>query len=573
MKLHSPQLEKSIRRLARGECKRDRALARQWKSAPKSRLVRVLFGIGLFILLRVGLMFLVISACVTETGNPYTVAAAFGLWWLSTLVMGAGVVSHAAHYVPDALLMMPISRADIRRMLGHRIVLLMARPFADACTALLVIVTLTSPTVANHLLILPLSVLYAGLTWSASVWLAMVKLPSAVIVSPICIIVFLYFAQAVTNLGKALWLWFDAHAQHLVACIPGSWIPMCVLAVSGRADIRWFVALFPLMGVALSGFLAYRILCRNLDPVPALLWRMFGEAPDEWRERVDEFMVEAQQRAEKEAAEGADPFSAAEWSRRSVDKPDMGFIEVLFVRWLTPREKSVVEFAAASVPQWTKDLWLGVAFLAVGTGVSSYSVAHQFAFMTPLIVGPVLMVIGVLKASPISSGFSRVFAVVFSFGVSTGLLALFPVRLSEVAVVSCKAAVIRALAIMPFFACAGASLLLAGGASPWLGCWMGIKLALLMALSATWLLVLACSSRSNDTAKAGWRNLRIMALLVGSCILLLFLGVAAMFAPAPVDLYALAAYATATILSFLCYRRMYSRGWFDLVQSDRSTMT
>jgi hypothetical protein len=304
-----------------------------------------------------------------------------------------------------------------------------------------------------------------------------------------------------------------------------------------------------------------------------MLKRYFGEAVGEEHEEIQQRLTDYQLAAEDKKSAGPDPMSHFEWRRRKCEDADAGWIERRFVLWLTEREKDVLEFACSGALRWTRITARGAAFLAFGLAVywiGKSRVLSDLGFdYIPAWIGGVIGVIGAIMILPLASGFDRAFRASGYYGIAIAGPALFPIRLTELGRMTMKAAVIRGLVAAPVLVATGITLGVISGSDPASGALLALRLTLCAVFLSPWLVVLGCGSRSNETQSHTFRAARVMLFLFGNSILMLVAGGIALAAPVPANWIALSVFGGLSFLGFLRYRRMYSRGWFDMIQGQK----
>ncbi|MDB5392243.1 MAG: hypothetical protein JWM11_7889, partial [Planctomycetaceae bacterium] len=130
----------------------------------------------------------------------------------------------------------------------------------------------------------------------------------------------------------------------------------------------------------------------------------------------------------------------------------LGWIERLVDRWLTPRERVIVEFLSGQEICWTRP-WLGVAvllaFYSLGLLLVNFFPAQMPPYAALLLYGIVLFTIPAVVSSAILGAWPQ-FRSRLSCGVYVTPVADFPLGFEEISRAMGKVQLVRSLAFWPF---------------------------------------------------------------------------------------------------------------------------
>lgn len=565
MKLHSPRFSRALAARLRAEARASaplrKAIARHRGRRRVPAEARALFWRCALLLIP----FLLLLNVHARQPPREALSAVASIWFLAVVTLGAGQVRGQALDLPPALLLCPFAPADFARLSRRRVLGLLWRPCVDALALFSALAWLEPGGPARWLAVLPLSALCGAAVWSGAVWLARFppQRPAAALaqLTPLLLLVVAAAGGSQAWLGEQLIRW----AAPLTCLSPGGWVSAAFLSGSGALAPAWAWGLAPALLLAASGWRAVRELVAQRCPEQALLalWSGRTAAGDDDDEAC----------ACAAAPEDVGAASALEgetfWRTQPGGGVASGWVERLFVGWLSERERLVMSVIATGVPEWTAQTRRGACCLAAGVAVAwlrewaPHSLATALAWAEGIALGA-----GLLFGLPLASGFDQLSGGAGAYGQHTARVALHPVRLTELVLLTLKAAVLRGALMAPLLAAAAAAL-----AVPWtfpagaLGL-MGAKLALLSAAFSPCLCMFEFSGMSNDTqVKFSGGGCLAVLLVMGGALALLALAAATLFAPGAWSAAALACFAGLAWGVARLYVALYERGAFDLVRA------
>lgn len=338
---------------------------------------------------------------------------------------------------------------------------------------------------------------------------------------------------------------------------PGGWVTAAFLGGIGAIPSAWLLGL-----LAASASLALASLRGRLDPDGdlAVMCRLAAPPASESADTAQPASPPVP------VAVLTEPEFADAWRQAVPTETGTGWMERAFVRWLSRRERLVLECAASHIPRWTNWTWHGLQVL--GGGLFCLAMARHVSAATIVLypAGAILVVAGVATCLPLASGFGEMMGRQLVYGIAVARPALYPLDLGEFMRITLKAAAIRGSAMTPVMAMAAWLLAIIFGLDPVTGALGGAKLALLSIGAGPYLCMMAISCGSNDSQTHGFRSLRTIALIVGVSLALMALGALTIFTPLKWSLLAAAAYAFVAWRGPRRYLRAFNHGRFDLVQ-------
>jgi len=260
---------------------------------------------------------------------------------------------------------------------------------------------------------------------------------------------------------------------------------------------------------------------------------------------------------------------AGAWKEAVGDGGSQGCVERWFLGWLDERERLVLACVAARVPAWTRLTLRSAQCLAVGVAVF-WLQRWVPPFLTVGLswVGYIAVGMGLLFGLPLASGFDEIASGASLYGMQVARVALYPLRVTEFARLTLKAALVRGALLLPVVVAAAWAL-----AEPWgmpvaTAAAGGAKVVFLSVALSPCQCVFALSGVSNDTRARLFRGgCLIVLLMVGGALALFGLGAATIFATGTWSVASALGFATlAWVLSHL-YLCAYERGGFDLVSA------
>jgi hypothetical protein len=567
VKLHSPAFSRAIRARLRAERHASpalrRALRRWWlRRAVPAEIRYVLLRVALLLVPVIVLLSVYAGACPSAARSGVVAA-----WFLCVMLLGAFSVRARALDLPPALLNLPIAPEELASLSRRRVRSILWRPCLDALVLFSLLAGFEAQAPWTWLAVVPLAALCGAAVWSVSVWLALLP-PQHALARSAGLLPFILLA-ALWVPGSRAWL-FDflvRQAETLTLLSPGGWLAAALMAGTGALPPAWALGLAPALLLAATGARAVRVLIARLAPERALLALLDVKSEREF-EADDEG-------ADFVPTSGEPPGLAAdladEWRRSPLDRTADGWIERLFLRRLSGRERLVLDCVAARTPAWTRLMRSGTLFLAAGVALAwlrawaPLFLASGLAWAEGIALG-----VGLLLGLPLASGFDQLAGGARVFGVQLARVALYPLRLRELARLTFKAALLRGAVLAPVLVAVGAALsgpwgfpvasLAAGGA----------KLVFLSVAFSPCLCVFALSGVSNDTrTRPGRGGCLVILLLVGGLLALLALAAATLFAHGVWSVVAALVFAALAWGMASLYLRLYERGGFDLVSAAR----
>lgn len=245
---------------------------------------------------------------------------------------------------------------------------------------------------------------------------------------------------------------------------------------------------------------------------------------------------------------------------------DAGWLDRLILRWLTERERVLLDFMLLVLPKWTKGWQLG---LAVGFGGLVLAELIRPARPNDFVIASVVGGIGLIAfALPVASGLSRAFtSCPAAGGAPLTFAGCLPFSYAEVVRMDLKICVSRALAVLPVVLAFGAVVAWQIKAPPSLGALIGFKVLLLMVAFRPFMIAAHFSAGTNDSQLSrlrGW-------VMVGGAIVVTFvligLGFGSIMMTAWWNCLSVPAFALVSWGSYAIHRRCYDRMVFDLQPS------
>ncbi len=243
-----------------------------------------------------------------------------------------------------------------------------------------------------------------------------------------------------------------------------------------------------------------------------------------------------------------------------------GWIDRLVWRWLTARERVLLDFLVLVLPRWAGMWRLGLAAGAVGllSCVLLRASQPEAYWLAGALGGLGLLVM----ALPMSNGFSRAFAPCpVAGGAPLTFAGCLPIGYAEVFRLDGKVSLVRAMAGLPLALAFGGTLAALVNVAPALGALMALKAVAGVLALRSLMVTFMFSSGTNDTQLTklrGWAML-LSVLFVG--ITTLVLGIVTVMMTAWWNLITLPAMALLCWAFHRYHRRRYDRMGFDLQPS------
>lgn len=568
MTLGPTRLEKTLRVRIKTALRADMELRRPKRRAPKipwpqrpttKVIARILFSC----------VFATFMAAVYRADRPpATQSAAAALWFAAGVLIFRFRILSILYDLPalTALALLPAPKDLIFRWQRARVLHQLWRPLCDALVMLIVIAAFNDAGAGAWLAILPLALLAAVAILAVATWLTFVPLPGQTVWLPFALFFLIIVLGQSKTWGGWLLALFVKHCETISLLSPGGWVARAYLGLlAGDAAVAFVL-------LALSAAVAASLACalgrwkRGYEPNSFALWYSFGEPPAEWKAVVNA------QLESLPTIPGPTKASEAACTREFLEPAwpsnETGWIEKRVARWLTRRERAIIEFAALNPPNWTREFKWGTALVGAGLGIWWFArhVGGNTFGVWPFILGGMAILMGCVLGLPIASPFARAFRPVTTYGVSIPFVAVFPVIPGELTTIALKAGVVRALAFTPVMVLAGA---LAGWIfdfAPMKLALCGVKCAGLSVLAIPWLQVMNHSAGTTDASRPRAKTIAVLMVILGGFFGLVGGGVVAVFAPSPRWILGFALALLSSFGSAKLYMNTHAHLWFDLAR-------
>jgi len=250
-----------------------------------------------------------------------------------------------------------------------------------------------------------------------------------------------------------------------------------------------------------------------------------------------------------------------DWSR-------MELLERIVSRWLSPRERLIVEAMSHRSPEWSAWWLRGCKWLLWGMFIGLL-----FARVLPPVGNWVLAWAGLaagMAVLPFGSGLSRAFGVQLHGGLQLVFHSGFPIGYHEIARIAFKIAVIRWLAAIPVVLAYAAFMGWHLSHAPLVGMTLGARGLVLVLVAQPAILACLFSESTSDTQVVSWRNLLLVVVVVGCGLVFLPLSFAVFLAQS--HRTAGICLLVNAVVSFgfaSFYRWLFERNCFDLIRVKR----
>lgn len=534
MKLHSPQFERSVKRLARRTIRSSQELRREFRRPRNSRRANVVAGM----LLRLGLsVFLGVAVLKLNeiTGHVGTALAGMGIYLLLAVCLRITSLGTRLNRSPDraALISLPMTEAMMFRWLWQRFFGESLFLGLDLLVMLSVLAWLNAFPFWQWAL-LPL--------FSAGVWLYLlgltiwgfIKLPRLPfqLLSTGLFIGILIVALGWQMVGPALLHWLDSWARTLNLILPTAWA-LAPFELFFQPQ-KWWSLIMWLPVVFVFGMLKF--LMNELQA---------GFRVMEFISPVYTDQIPREEDVRKEHEEIAANLTAREATPRQMEEQDIerlliegaylrcpwgaprGWIEKRLWSWLTTREQALSEFVhpdgVSISAHWRRQFYiLGGACLLAWIGGDNRSLA-PFGILGTAAFLLLCMTLAAL------TNHGRAFTPTWTSGIITPIYAGYGIGYRELARLFSKQALVQ----LPFVVAVWMPM---GGLTAWrfnlpvsLGLIFGFKLAGLLFASRQIIMVFGFSSCTNDTNAFRIRSFFILGFMIFLGLAFLGLGAASLF--------------------------------------------
>lgn len=253
----------------------------------------------------------------------------------------------------------------------------------------------------------------------------------------------------------------------------------------------------------------------------------------------------------------------------STDQPQQkGWMEALFWKWLTPRQKALAGFAFPAGISFLRP-WLAIlraTGLYIGGGIVCWFLLPH---SRPLVVGFMAFMPTVYALAKIDDS-GRAFESMAFGGTIIPRYATLGIGFHELARLLLKYTAMQFLIILPLFVGMAIPAFAFYGITWQPAPLFAAKCAVLFFASRFFFMMFSFSRATNDTAK-GFRTVFILTVIVALGLLFLAVAIAALFSPKTG--YSALFCAIALFIGWLTlatYGLFYNRGWFDLIKINRS---
>jgi hypothetical protein len=567
VKLHCPALEKKLRKRVKAEVRRSQELRREARGA---RVWRKEYSINLVfrvcISLFVGFMAGLAGA---KTQHPATALAVITVWSFFLVFIAAQrllTTLYAASDLP-ALSLLPVENATIFRWQFQKFARGSVFSLLDLLCAFTAVASWLQFPPIKWLALLPIVAL-AWLTLLALAMLSAVYLPSFPyhIVSLLGFLVALVILFARDYVGAAALALLDRAAPHLNVVLPTGWPVSLFQVLLPQPAWLLLTLLLPTAAVIVTvrhsmarlrsnyGFHEV-VMAEAPDMIPedSSDAALAGTAPSEQPSRVGVTAIEDMIRSRQFMA-------APQWQGR-------GWIERLLWRWITPREKSLAEFAFPDGFIITRG-WKRIGKTFVVTTVATIVIGYFFPAAAGLVLALGLFICGCqVLARVLDNG--RAFRPIPCSGVNIPMYAAYPIGYGELSRLLWKYTTAQALPLLAFMVTAAVVTAYVLKAPLSVGAIFGGKLAVLLLGARPFALALAFSATTNDTARIRLRVFALIALIVGGGLLFLGLAAGTLFWPGALAWISCLAAVLQAYICFRIYGWFYNRNNFDLMNSPK----
>lgn len=575
MRLRCLRLEKAVRARVRAALRADRPLRRQARRAPRLRWSERPWARVTGRLLLSALLGLLIAVAYRSDGPLATQSAVGALWFLSAVLIGRFRLLRLWYDLPalTALTLLPVSKDLVLGWERQRVLRQGWRLGADALALLGVLAATHGASLWGWAAVGPLAALTACAALAMSVWLMLVRVPPQVVWLPFLAMFVGTFFVGNETLRPWLGRMLAEHGETLSLLSPGGWVARAYLELPA-GDSPLAVSLLGL-SAAVGASLAWglRRVEQAHDPEKIVLQYSFGEPADEGKPRLETQVVcgpQPSSAAEVRDAVAVRPFLQPSWPTQRA-----GWIERWVQRWLTLREKVVLEAAILTWPAgmrqapWTRGASAGAALAAVGLGLCWLQTQPIPGWPRgiALCAGLIALVTACSFGLPFSLKCGSASGSVTAFGVSIPCWALLPVTAGELGLVALKVGVVRALVFAPVMAVGGALLGAMLELSPIWGAVAGLKCTLLSVVAIPWWQAAQHSTATNEANRWTWRTPVLLVILGTGLLGLIGGGLATLFGP---GLWSVLGLGVATVTSFgsaLAYAELHNRLWLDLTRA------
>lgn len=554
MKLHSPEFEKRLRREVRQKVRSSPELRKEARRTRKAQnySARLLSRIGLAALPGIAVWW--VSG---QTQKPAAALAVVSLWLFIWLCVRVQTLLTRLYADPDlsAFSFLPIEsdrifRWQLQKLLGPAVMSLV-----DVLAALLAFGWFHDFTPAKWAMLLVIGLLLwvnflALVLWCAARW---PRLPYG-LVPAACLPLVLVWMVGRDFMAKYLVALINRFGLEINLLLPTGW-PLSLGRLLVEKD-QWLslLLLIPIAGVIWTMKSSLARLRENYEFAETTI----DEAPDlfQGEEAVAPPTVNALQESPHHL--GVTAIEEIVLSRQFFTGPkwhNQGRLEKMLWAWFKPREQALSEFVFPEgfriAAPWRKIFRnLFIAMLA----------ALLFGLVSPGLRAWALglgMFVPMCQALAQILGTGRAFQPSQCSGVNIPIYAVYAIGFRELARLLFKCSFVQLPLFIPFIALCATPIAWLAGLPVLDGIILGLKAGGLLLAARFITVTLAFSSGTNDTSRLRFRNLSLLAAVLGLGLLFLALGAAGLFAP--VSWMAWSSFALAVLDAYVFFR-VY--GWF-----------
>ena len=556
MKLHSPAFEKALRCGVKGAVRSSRELKKEFRNANKYR--RRIRSAGF---IRFCVSFLLAGAvwsAAAKTGHPATALAVIGLWSLALVFVSARNLLVTLFRANDlwTLFLLPVSESTIFRWEFQRFFRGSLFVLGDLIAGFGALALFLEFPSAKWILVPAI----AALSWATVLALAALcaarwpKFPYERVYASLVLSGFV-IVMAMRIVGPFLLTFLDPAAPALNLLLPTAWGPSLFQLSLPNGNWRTIVLLLPI-GLVLCTARSSLALLRGkyqfhevtTAEARDLLPGGDAEAAVQDLDRIPSAPARAGLTVIEDFVQSRQFLTPEPWQQK-------GRFEKWLWQWLSPRERTLAEFAFPKGFSITRPWWIilrnfmWMAVLGFAAGLAGQQVEY-WVFGIGF-----FLIFSLTGAQILGNGVAFQFR--FNNGVNIPFYAGFPVGFRELSRVLFKCSLIQLPLLVPLTTISAGLIAQLAGAGFAFGILPGFKAAFLICASRLILVALAFSSGTNDTAGFHVRTVFLVVLIIGAGLFFVILGAGGLFLPHPWIAWVLWVLA---LLDAYIFFRIY--GWF-----------
>jgi hypothetical protein len=565
VKLHSPSFEKNLRRGVKKAVRSSPALKQEYRAARKGYgwssitvnwLIRLVWPVFLG---------MYVSAIVVKSRHPAAGLAVINIWTfacVSVLVQSLGSALYRASDLP-ALLLLPVSestifRWELQKFCKKRAIFRLFDQLA-AFAALGICLRLSRLQWAAAMMLAVLS----WITLLALTALCAARLPRVPYSRISATLFVLGLALLLTSkmTGPSILTFLDSAAPTLNVILPTGWAPSLFQLVLPRGN--WVIAALIIPVVIIIGAIpnSLQLLKGRLkfsEPTIA-------QSPEQFSEIIPSATAPANETNQPPRA-GVTAIEEIIQSRRFLLRMQpQGWLEMIFLQWLSARERVVAEFAFPTGVQITKP-WLLIlrnSLLTVVVGFAAGTVSQPLEHW----------LLGIGLFITVNQCLARMWANGVAFrsmrngGVLIPVYAAYPISFRELSRTLLKVSIIQLPFFLIYTMAAAVVIGHLAGLDLMNGIVLGFKSGFLIFAGRFIITALSFSSGTSDTVRFSRRSIALVSLIIGGCCLFLGLGGTGLFlrnAPVAWLLWLAAIFEAYGV--FRIYGWFYHANRFDLIR-------